>query len=457
MTTRSWFKVHSWIGVIAGLILFVVCWSGTMATVSREVDWLLNPAMRVQPAESRVSWGEIERSVEAALPNATVTSFSAAPNAYSAVEVGVDLPEQDSVRVHVNPYTGEVQGTSSYFNVQRFFRSFHMNLFSGKPGYYIVFGLSLFLLVSIIAPLIFYKRWWRRFFVLKTGRTRRVFWSDVHKLVGLWSLWFALVIAVTGVWYLAEGLRGDVGDGKFSWAAPGDYGVRHIPSLPAEAKSVGLPLDVLVARAAAHRPDLKISTLRWDKGLFYVDGQSEHWLVRDRANKLYLDPRDGSVVFSQRASDQPAYWRWSDTADPLHFGDFGGLASKLVWFVFGIGLTGLSLTGAWLHAQRLAQDRSGRRRARWPGTGAAMLATAVVLLASAKGGWDEIRAYGPAIEGVQHWPDVSWSVILFIGCWIAVTLAALAWWTSMLWRPASTSIMPLKRDLPDHLQARAAE
>ena len=40
-------------------------------------------------------------------------------------------------------------------------------------------------------------------------------------------------------------------------------------------------------------------------------------------------------------------------ADPLHFGYFGGLATKLVWFVFGVGLSGLSISGVLLTWRRL--------------------------------------------------------------------------------------------------------
>jgi uncharacterized iron-regulated membrane protein len=433
MNGRTLFRIHSWIGVMAGLILFVVCWSGTVATVSREIDWLLNPAMRVTPGPERATWGTIEAAVRHAFPEARINSFSAPEGAASAAEIGIDLGEQSSIRVYVDPYTAKVTGSSSYFNVQRFFRSFHMNLFSGKFGYYVVFSLSLFLLASLVTPLIFYKRWWQRFFRLKTDKGLKVLVSDAHKTFGLWAIWFAAIIGLTGVWYLFEGARLDFGDGKVVFAGTHEAAVVRVPSLPETVRNAALPIDTLVAKAREHRPDLVIRTISWDGGLLYIDGQSTHWLVRDRANKLYLDPRDGAVVFSQFASGQPLYWRWSDTADPLHFGDFGGLATKLVWFVFGLGLTGLTLTGAWLHSQRLIRGSVRPSSARWAGTGTAIALTIGMLAFSAYGGAEEIRGYGPVVGGVQLWPDVPGPVIAFIIVWIAATVFAVAWWIRLLW------------------------
>ena len=69
MSRRRWFDWHSWAGVLAGLLMFVVCWSGTVATVSHEVDWLLNPAQRVEAAGELQSWGRWIAAAEQAYPS----------------------------------------------------------------------------------------------------------------------------------------------------------------------------------------------------------------------------------------------------------------------------------------------------------------------------------------------------------------------------------------------------
>ena len=217
-----------------------------------------------------------------------------------------------------------------------------------------------------LAALVFYKRWSRRFFKLPRGRGR-AFWSETHKLAGLWSVWFILVISVTGVWYLFEAARVDFGDGKVSFAGGSDFAIHTIPSPVSDPALPFLPIDVLVGRVSELWPGLAIRhiVLSDDRAVF--QGRAGHLLVRDRANQLHLDRRTGALLYDQTPQDYALYWRWSDTADPLHFGDFGGLWSKAFWFTFGLLLSGLILTGTWLHAHRLARETLERSRHRCPG------------------------------------------------------------------------------------------
>ena len=56
-SNKFWFELHGWIGVQLGVALFVIMFSGTLVTVAHEIDWLLNPALRVTPAEKTVGYG----------------------------------------------------------------------------------------------------------------------------------------------------------------------------------------------------------------------------------------------------------------------------------------------------------------------------------------------------------------------------------------------------------------
>jgi uncharacterized iron-regulated membrane protein len=458
MKTRTWFRLHSFTGVMTGLMLFVICWSGTFAVLSRELDWLVTPGVRVEAAGERASWGSLEAAALEAHPGGEVLYMERPPLRRAATSVYVALSDGSSRRVHVDPYRAELlPAERSGFDLQQFFRAFHTHLFQlGIPlvgeqtmGSYLVFSFGLVLLASVVSALFLYKRWWTRFFELRRGRRGRAFWTQAHKLTGVWSLWFLLLIAVTGTWYLVEGVRLDFGDGKVNYVDGPRYGRVQPPVPTSDPALPELPTDTLVARAQATWPELDIRLVArgWyspSPDVLYLEGRSGAPLVRERANQMQLDPRTGEVLWQNSAGDLPPYWLWSNMADPLHFGSWGGLASKLVWFVFGLGISGLILSGTYLHARRLGRATGGNAgRHRWPGTAAATLVWLVVLGATVDSGFDYASEYyGSTGDGSPQLPSLAPGVRAFIVGWSALTLAILGGWVWMLWRPDSLEKTP---------------
>jgi uncharacterized iron-regulated membrane protein len=259
---------------------------------------------------------------------------------------------------------------------------------------------------------------------LKTGRGLRVLWSDAHKLAGLWGLWFVLLMATTGTWYLVELFEVDLGYPDIT------------PTARTAADTGELPLDALVARAQAEWPALKISALYlpadWNAGTLLVQGSTGAVLVRDRANEMYIDTVSGQTL--ARKSAESVGWpaRWVDTADPLHFGNFGGLPVKLVWAAFGLALSGMCLSGTWLHAQRVRREAGGHARSRWPGERLSFWAAVGVLAASAVGGWQEIKSYGPLVSAEQRWPEVPVPVLIFLVAWCVLSFWIMRYWCRLL-------------------------
>jgi len=416
VTRRTWFRWHGWIGLTTGLLLFVVCWSGTIAVFSREIDLALDPGLSAAPRTERVAWGAFERSIAAERPDWWLMQMTASHGPGTALEAWAQDEEGVTWRIHGDPATGAITQTRSLFGVQRFFRSFHMALFVeawpilGVPlGDWIVALLSIPLLASMATALVFYRRFWRGFVHLQWRKGRKVLWSDVHKLAGVWSLWFILAIGLTGLWYLAE---------------------RHVPggpeppALAASKDPARLPVAELIGRAETAYPELRINAVilrDFDLGLFEVHGQDGGALVRDRAARVWLDARSGALLGVQRSSDLGAYERWIDMADPLHFGNFAGLWSKVPWFVFGLALSGLCLSGAYLQAKR--QERQSDGAYRGPVL-AAYAVTIACLLLSAWFGYREIMSYGS--DGAA--PVVPAGVTAFIAAWTGSTLAILTLW-----------------------------
>jgi len=56
---RLWFSLHGFLGVTAGLVLFVICWSGTVATIADELDWVVTPELRIAESTTEVRWNRV--------------------------------------------------------------------------------------------------------------------------------------------------------------------------------------------------------------------------------------------------------------------------------------------------------------------------------------------------------------------------------------------------------------
>lgn len=377
-----WWRVHQWAGLQLSLFLAFVLATGTIATLSHEIDWLLTPAMRVAPQEaSPASWGALATSAQQAAGGARIEWLYAPSEPWFAVEAIAERPNGDRFRIQIDPWTAEVRGLTPWFNAQRLFRELHRNLMMPTAiGVPIVTALAFPLLASVVTAFWVYKKWWRGFLRLPRRRKDRRndgrrFTGDLHRLVGLWSLWFVALIGVTGVWYFVE---------KMGGAAP----VPRPPEVLAPAQASGAKLDALVARAHQAFPDLGISAIGFPKGKpggVVVMGQAKALLVRERANSVMLDPNKQSVVEVVRGEGLSLHQRISEAADPLHFGTWGGLATRIFWFLCGAALTGLAVTGVLIYALRLRQQAAARQSggviaAMWRGMGPMAWPSLVLLI-----------------------------------------------------------------------------
>ncbi|RKF17619.1 PepSY domain-containing protein [Altericroceibacterium spongiae] len=356
-----WWKLHHWAGLQLSLFLTFILATGTIATLSHEIDWLLTPAMRVSVQDSpQASWGDWAQSAHTVSDGARIEWLYAPTEPWFAAEAVMMRPDGHRFRAQINPWSAQVQGLSPWFNAQRVFRETHRNLLLPTAiGVPIVGSLAFPLLLSVITAFWVYKKWWRGFFRIPKRKPQRRndgrrFTGDLHRFIGLWSLWFALLIGSTGLWYFIE---------KTGGAAPAPRPAEML----APAQVTGLHLDALVTRAQQQFPELDIKAVGFPKGKsggVIVVGQATAFLVRDRVNAVMLDPSDDRVVKTVKGETLSVHQRIAEAADPLHFGTWGGLTTKIIWFLFGIALTGLAVTGVLIYALRLRQEIRSERSPR---------------------------------------------------------------------------------------------
>ncbi|MGH8495244.1 MAG: PepSY-associated TM helix domain-containing protein [Gammaproteobacteria bacterium] len=370
--------MHSWVGLKLSVFMFFVLATGTLAVFAHEIDWLLNADMRVRPSEQRASWAEMLSNVREDYPAWRVDYLRASVEPWFAAEAVISAADGEQRRVYVDPYSGDVKGDAPWFNAQRFLRQAHRHLMLPIAwGVPIVCTMAVVLLLSFGTSLVIYKRWWRGWLRWPRRGDARRFWGDLHRLCGLWTMPFLLLIALTGIWYLVEELGGE---------APPLIGTVE----PAEESSPAVGAAELIARGNEIFPRLEIRNLipSGPAGAFVLQGDAGAWLVRPRANTVLLDAGDGTVLARLDARDLSVHQRISEAADPLHFGTFGGMLTKSLWFLFGLAMSAMSATGVYLYGLRVLKTR-GRMNS--------------TLQNTSKGRSDSTLRPSPARSGRRRW------------------------------------------------------
>lgn len=349
----KWFKFHSWVGYKLSILICFTLITGTIAVFSHEIDWLTNSAMRVDSdTVNEVNWPVIYHNARELQPDKHFLHIKAPLEPWFAAEVVYFETERSWNRYFFHPSTGEFLGEGRWYNWQRFFRMAHRHLMvPTKIGVTIVGALGFLMMISLITALVIYRRWWKGFFRMPRTSHRKFFWADVHRFFGVWSLWFVFVIALTGIWYFAE-----------VWGLRATYPERgQVYSQEAKESKI-LPSDnvflAMINQTKQDFPSLDIKMIQFPQRNGHgvvLQGQAEAILVRPRANMLSFDPITAEKLEQHRGEDLSIHARISEAADPLHFGTFAGMPSKVLYFVFGVILSVLAVCGTYIYGMRIAK------------------------------------------------------------------------------------------------------
>jgi len=362
--TRIAFLVHSATGLWLTLALLLVMVSGTLTVLTWEIDWLLYPEMRVAPGEARVNAGVLHDAVRAAYPEAGINSVET--GAYRdrlAASAFVTLPEGGVARVWIDQWTGEVTGRTPFLTPGQFVDALHRTLFLPVIGRAAVNFFGILTLVSVVTGLIVYKKFWRGFLRRpRFHRGARTWLGDLHRLVALWSLWFAILIGVTGTWWFYDVPLVDMAGAPPIAAEP--------PSAPAlstaELDRLGpqtptpLPAAELVARVEAGWTEMAITALVPPRNAtepFRVFGDRGAALTERGGDELFLNPYTGEIMGVRLVEDWTAMQRVDEAMHPLHYGSWGkrgaaDMTVKAVWAAGGAALSFLAASGLLIYVKR---------------------------------------------------------------------------------------------------------
>ncbi|PVZ43587.1 PepSY domain-containing protein [Pseudomonas sp. CC120222-01a] len=362
--SKLWFLVHSWLALPIWFFVLIVCFTGMLAVVSQEIVWLANPDVRASKPDDnaeRLSFQQVLDALRKAEPDMAVNSLSQPDGSHFALMARVTYADGASPMLYVNPYTGAIQGKMPDFNFEAFTRALHgwwlvpfTNGFSW--GWYMVSLLGLPMLASLVTGLVVYKKFWKGFFKpVRTGHGARIFWGDLHRLAGVWSIWFIAVISITSIWFLTRAILFDNQITISSEPIVPVIAREQVPQTADGSPAPRIDVDEAARIAGLAIPSLDITSVSLPATAYsHIEMGGRGWypLMFQSAS---VNPYTRQVDSQFLLSDRSALEFFTESMRPLHTGDFGGLPIKLVWFFFGLVLTLMVFSGLLIWTKRTAQ------------------------------------------------------------------------------------------------------
>ncbi len=286
-------KLHLWLGLSTGLIVFIVAITGCIYAFQVEIQDLTQPFRFVTPqAKAFLTPTQIREISDKALPGKHIHSVLYQGNSRAAKAIYFSAEEDNRYYdfVYVNQYTGQVlKVKDEYADFFRLVLDGHFYLWLphdiGQP---VVASATLVFLVMVVSGIIL---WWpknkngakQRFSIKWNARWRRKNY-DLHNVLGFYISWLALLFALTGlVW-------------GFQWFAGGVYGLASGGKtyLPYEEPISLKPETLSVA-------GMPVADKIWHKML------QEH--LQAETYEIHFPETEASPILAAMNSDAKTYWK----------------------------------------------------------------------------------------------------------------------------------------------------
>lgn len=366
-TLRTFTSVHSWAGLVAGFALFVAFYAGAITVFEQPLQrWAsMRDASAVTAPASLADAQHLLDDVLARHPGARA-------------HVGMTFPGSDYTVM--SAYWQDDHGTWQFATVDdtsgsptppgatlpELVNELHYALGAPPLGTWLMGAIALLYGVALVSGLVIHLPMLvRNLFALRPGRNLKRYWQDAHNVIGVLSLPFHIVFAVTGaalclLLVAMMALNPLLYDGKLMAASSAAMNTAPVVARADHGQSL-LPLATLYQRsievAAGHgvagfRPSyLKLANAGDAHAVIEITGTAPRGLG---AGAVALDATYGDVLATQLPGTRDANHVTLAAVYALHFGDYGNAIVQWLYFLLGLGGAFLFYSGnlLWIESRR---------------------------------------------------------------------------------------------------------
>ncbi|MEM9304332.1 MAG: PepSY-associated TM helix domain-containing protein [Pseudomonadota bacterium] len=374
------YDAHSWTGISLGLVLFVVCFTGSLAMFARDLQTWEDPARRLPLVADPIAidplfqqWVESEATEHEAEVTFMGMNYPTAEAPF--FRGNVNLRDPDGV-VHFHqqrwdPATGAVipdrqDGLATW--VLDFHRDLMWPEFLGgrQIGRGLVGIFGIVMMLSILTGIITHRKILREMFTLRLRRSVRVKWKDGHNALGVWTLPFSIMIAFTGAWLGIIVLLLPV-TGMLVVKGDSEKLIALLSGPQIEATGEAAPMISLdeIARRSHSSGDGRLPTAVFiqhygdTSAVYDIQYKPDTELMYSESERI--NGVTGAALPLTGLQERTAATRTLGAITPLHYGLFGGVALKCLYLALGLALSVVVVLGNMVWIERRWHSAEGSR------------------------------------------------------------------------------------------------
>ncbi|QVQ28497.1 PepSY-associated TM helix domain-containing protein [Achromobacter deleyi] len=380
---RIYKSVHTWTGILTGMALFIAFYAGALTVFKEPLARWATPQSTVLHVPLDEAPDLISRTLAARPEVAKGFNIHLQAAEHVPARMGwevrdpqADEHDESSLRhyvAYVDP-GGELRveqstpsGLTSFIDVLH--RVVGLPVDSDPNRWVMGVIASLYAVALVSGVIVLLPSLVKDFFALRTGKNLKRMWLDAHNVVGIVSLPFHIIMALSSVVFAFHDGIYDLQDrlmyqGKLEsvFQRPAGGGADAAARDPAAMLA---PRD-LVAKARSLAPGFEPSVLQYQqvtgpRAVVRVWGKDDSAVSpRARGGFVAIDPYSGKIINSDYLpGGQSAPNLWISSFFALHMASFGGVAVQWLYFLLGLAGAWLFYSGnlLWIETRRKRADR----------------------------------------------------------------------------------------------------
>ncbi|GHD67799.1 PepSY-associated TM helix domain-containing protein [Jeongeupia chitinilytica] len=372
---RLYKQLHTWSGIIAGFALFIAFYAGAITVFHEELAVWQTPAMRQATVERIDDAGARIAAFHAAHPELKGQFAMMLPSAHDPALTAwwFDAPA-GAWQHRALAEIGRGSAVAPQSDLAEFVNTLHFSLGLPVAGIWVMGIVSLLYGLALVSGLIVHLPvLLKDLYALRPGANLKRFWQDAHNVIGVLSLPFHVMFAITGALFCLYGFVFAVFDqGVAGGRLAGEFETATsaaVTRAPAGRPAAMLSPVALLEKIHAVAPDMEANWLRFinygdRNATVEIRGASPGTL--GPYGGIGLDMVTGDVLKLEVPGQRTVNQAVLGGAYGVHFGSFGGVLVQWLYFVLGLGGAFLFYSGnlLWIEARRKRQTPAQPLKAR---------------------------------------------------------------------------------------------